>query len=1283
MKIDIEFKNLIFPTQFVLVSNLAGPALLGTDFLSKYQVQLDFFNKEIVIYKNIKNRISFTFSPKCNNSINCATVEDALNQNKQVSETQKHNIIKENNDKLNNGNNLNLNEQNENIKLLEKLAKQINESNKKCSPLHKVNFETNKLEIGNVTQYETNKYIKSDEINEPYESINKTISTLASKSVKLETVPADGNCGIHTLVKILNNEQINVNFKQIAHILKLTKYKIPIWLETEDLAAVINYYNLNLIIIQETPSSDNDFTALAYYKPGRKHVTVFYKSNHWTPGVLSNEINISVINSIVVYDFPSLKSRHSVLQSRYKCNDQLGNENICSISNNADIVYNNCRPIVNSKKLDNISPDITCENFDINPDLTTQQKSKIIQLLNEYKNIFSQSKWDLGEVDVEPIEIKLTDDTPVNLRNFKLSLSEIKEIEKQTKELLEAGIIEHSLSPYSSPIFLVPKGQPQGTKNKIATEYRMVLDYRRVNEKTHKEAFPLPIIQNIYDSLAGNKYFSCLDAMSGFHQLKLSENSKEITSFSTSTGHYQFTRLPFGLTNAPQKFQKVMNKIMAGLTYRINCCYLDDCVCFGKTFEEHLSALEKTFDRLLKYKLKLKISKCKFGYTEIKLLGNIINGQGIKPTEEGLSAIRNFPSPTTIKQLRSFLGLANYFRRFIPNFSKLAHPLTELTKGKFKSKKSIIPWSETHENAFKNLKFKLTNKPVLSHFNDHAEIILVTDGSKKGLGVILQQINENNEIHPVSYASKKLNAAQNNYSALELEMAALHFGCTHFRQYLHGRTFTVWTDHKNLIQLQTIKSESTILNRLRTKLIGYDFKIIYKKGIFNQAADFLSRYPIENNITATTNEHHINIVEPVNLKVLQARDSYLKNIIAVLENSEIIDIKWQKIAKSYTLNNKNGLIYYKEKINGNPKLVLAIPQILTQEVIQNFHDNKMSGAHLGVHKVYNKIRTRYHWPLMHKQIKAYVTSCILCQKRKPDKSIQVGKMRTYPVENGIPFSDVTIDYIGPLMNSRGLKYILVATCRVTKYCVAKACRNADAKTTTTFLLDLILSYGAMKVVRSDNGTHFTAKVISDMLTALNIRKTEGIVYRPTSQGGVEKQNQVIIDMIAPYMQENEKWSDVLQIVLHAYNSAIHYSTGYSPFYLLHGYEPSSIFDIAVIPNSLEHSVIEELNKLQKVRDTIPERLKKAFENQKINKDKNKCDIDFKVGEQVLVKVPVRKHKFSDRYDGPYPVIKKLNTNSYLIKLPKNGKLIDVPIHVQQIKKYTDKRHPTHTTYYYS
>ncbi|KAL4112117.1 hypothetical protein QTP88_015965 [Uroleucon formosanum] len=261
MEIDIAFKNLIFPTQFVLVSNLAGPALLGTDFLSKYRVQLDFFNKEIVIYKNITNKITFTFKPKRDVLSSCTIVEDSVKQNEQSKETHENKI--EINIDNNSENDVNLSGQNENIILLEKLAKQINDTDKKFPPFHQIKPKINKLEINNVTLYETKKYIESDKINDTYELLNKSIISLASKFVKLENVPSDGNCGVHALVKILNNEQINVNFKQITDLLKITKYKTPIWLEAEDLAAVINHYNLNLIVIQETLTSDNNSTVLA------------------------------------------------------------------------------------------------------------------------------------------------------------------------------------------------------------------------------------------------------------------------------------------------------------------------------------------------------------------------------------------------------------------------------------------------------------------------------------------------------------------------------------------------------------------------------------------------------------------------------------------------------------------------------------------------------------------------------------------------------------------------------------------------------------------------------------------------------------------------------------------------------------------------------------------------------------------------------------------------------------------------------------------------------------
>lgn len=272
MDINILFHNLIFPIQFVLVSNLAGPALLGTDFLSKYRVQLDFFNKEIVMYKNINNKVKFKIGATNDILNSCEIVDDSFKQHKESTETKENKIkVNTRNTKVNNSI---LNEQNDNIILLEKLAKQVHDPYEEWVDYNK-NIKEKHFEINNVTLCETDKIVNSNKINDTYETLNKSITALASKFVKLENVPSDGNCGIHTLVKILNNEQIYVNFKQITDLLKLTKYKMPIWLEAEDLAAVTNHYNLNLIVIQETPTSDNNFTALAYYKPGRKMYLFF------------------------------------------------------------------------------------------------------------------------------------------------------------------------------------------------------------------------------------------------------------------------------------------------------------------------------------------------------------------------------------------------------------------------------------------------------------------------------------------------------------------------------------------------------------------------------------------------------------------------------------------------------------------------------------------------------------------------------------------------------------------------------------------------------------------------------------------------------------------------------------------------------------------------------------------------------------------------------------------------------------------------------------------------
>lgn len=1106
-------------------------------------------------------------------------------------------------------------------------------------------------------------------------SEDQIIKNIVSNSYILKNVPADGYCGLNTLVEILNDKKVNVNTNDIKQLLGINLSKTPIWLEGEDIAAVADFYNFNLIIIsQENHPTDTKTAAIVYFKPKREYLIVSFSRCHWTPLKYGTHINANYKYQtlIKITDYNNLTLRTNILKQRIKDNDLTIN-NICSetlsVNPNEIQTNNTIKNVLNIYSHDKIT-------YDINPTLTHEQQEKIKTLLKKYDAVFSKSKYDLGLARLPPIKIKLIKDTIINLPNFKLSNIERNEVEIQTQELLKAGIIEKSKSAFRNPIFLVGKNLPQGDKKgSIPKEYRMVLDYRKLNSIIDKESFPMPLIQNIYDCLAGNKFYSVLDVSSAFYQLALEKDCRPITAFSTQTGHYQFTRLPMGLNNAPALYQAAACKIMSDLNYRNNVCYLDDCVTFGKNFDDYLISLELTLQRFLEYNLKLKPSKCKFGYQELKILGNIIDTKGIRPTEEGLDSIKKFPSPKTIKELRSFLGLANYFRKFIPKFSNISKPLTDLTKGKFKSKKEAIIWKEEHEIAFQELKNKLTNKPVLAHFDENFKTIIVTDGSKKGLGVILQQVNNNNEIHPVSFASKKLTKSENNYSAMELEVLAIGFAFTHFRQYLHGRPVEVWTDHKNLTSLLKIKTESTIVNRLRTKLMGYDINIIYKMGIFNKAADHLSRYPYSeedrNEIIKNNNieQININLIQPINIKEDQDSDIYLKNIITAITKPKTSNLKWIRKSKNYLIKSNN-VLYYKTNFNNCPNYVLALPSKYIQSILNENHENPLS-AHVGFTKTYSKIRTKYYWPKMRKEIKNYVLSCFDCQKRKPYKITKIPKIGFHPLHKGEIMQEIIIDYMGPITSSRGYKYILVATDRVSKYCIAKPFQNANSKSTVKFLLELILRFGPMKVIRSDNGTHFTAQTVLDLLEALHIDKKFGIPFKPTSQGQVERQNQTLIDMISPYVQANNKWADYLPYIVYAYNNSIHQVTGYTPHYLVHGYNPKSIFDIALIPPT-DVSVIAEINKLKHIRKTITDKLKNASEQNK-RKCKNTTNtIHYKKDDEVLVKVNVRENKFSNRYEGPYKIIKQIGPFSYLINMPKHGKFINSPVHTDQIKPFYNR-----------
>ncbi|KMQ82914.1 enzymatic polyprotein endonuclease reverse [Lasius niger] len=365
----------------------------------------------------------------------------------------------------------------------------------------------------------------------------------------------------------------------------------------------------------------------------------------------------------------------------------------------------------------------------------------------------------------------------------------------------------------------------------------MVIDYRSLNEKTVGDAYPLPNITDILDQLGSAKYFSVLDLASGFHQISMTSKDAPKTAFSTPYGHYQFKRMQFGLKNAPATFQRLMDNVLSGLQGNELFVYMDDIVIYARSLKEHEVKFNKLMQRLRTANLKLQPDKCEFLRHEVAYLGHIIGADGVKPDPNKIKSIAEFPTPKTEKNIKQFLGLAGYYRRFIPQFSKTAKPLTDLLK-----KNNTFNWQQRQSEAFNILKTALCSEPVLQYPDFTKSFILTTNASGYAIGGVLSQGQIGKDL-PIAYTSRVLNAAEQNYSTIEKECLAIVYCTNHFRPYLYGKKFTIITDHKPLIWLHSIKDPSSRLWKWRTKLAEYEYEIQYKKGSLNSNADALSRNP--------------------------------------------------------------------------------------------------------------------------------------------------------------------------------------------------------------------------------------------------------------------------------------------------------------------------------------------------------------------------------------------------------------------------------------------------------
>lgn len=907
------------------------------------------------------------------------------------------------------------------------------------------------------------------------------------------------------------------------------------------------------------------------------------------------------------------------------------------------------------------------DELNVNTALPPQQRAALRALLVEFQDVFCWSPNQIGCANIGECDIELKDPTPVKLQPYRVSSVERLAIKEHLDEMLAAGIISPSNSEWSSPMVMVKK------KN---GKLRLVVDFRKVNLKIKKNGYPSPNADELLGCLEGCKVFTSLDLHSGFWQLRLTERAREVCSFATCMGLYSFNRLPFGIATAPGLFSSAMDRVLSDLKYSHCLIYLDDVLVPGKDFEDHLNKLRLVLERFRKANMTLNPSKCSFGFFEIAILGHVVNAMGVSPNPDTVKAIRDFPTPKKLKQLRSFVGLASYFRNYVQGFSQISLPLTSLCKKNVK-----FTWGVEQEQAFRTLQEKLTSAPVLRHYDENAPIQIRADASLNGLGaIILQQFDGN--WYPLSYQSRRLSISEKNYTISELELLAVVFALKKFRHYIFGKRFQVYTDHHSLCYLRKNNDKNSRLARWAIFIFAHDMEIIYKSGSKHLDADCLSRLVPEDGPDVEDDvDEELEImtmaIQVDGLAQAQADDAKLVELIQALNNPDQATSRVRRQSRSYVI--ENGVLYRKNFVPNGPSKLLVIPDKLKPEVINQAHDSLGGGGHLGFAKTYLKLKSRVFWEGMNVEVEKYVRTCRECQVRKSPRMKGAGLLQPVPV--GRCFDCVAVDLVGPLpVTEKGKnRFIITATDYATKWAIARPLPTGSAKDVADFLLtDLICIHGCPRRILSDRGGVFRGKVITEILKGLGVESVFASSYNPQCLGLCEHYNGTLKTMLSFFVNKyHSNWEDFVGPCTFSYNVSIQNATNQSPFFLVYGREATLPLDAGLQP-ALQLGVdsAERVARLQEAREKVAVLIREEQARQKRIYDGKHRHVEYSVGDLVLVFFPRRKvglvEKFLQKWDGPYEVLEKLSDVNYKVRIKLHNKVTDDIIHVKRMKPFYDR-----------
>lgn len=830
---------------------------------------------------------------------------------------------------------------------------------------------------------------------------------------------------------------------------------------------------------------------------------------------------------------------------------------------------------------------------------------------------------------------------------YPLTRDQADELKRYIEVNIRKGYIRQSESPMASPILFVPK------KN---GKMRLCVDYRQLNNATIKNRYPLPLITELMDRLQGVKWFTKFDIREGYYRIRMAEGHEWKTAFKTRYGLYEYLVMPFGLTNAPATFQAVINQALHEYLDVFVTAYLDDVLVYSSgTLEEHKEHVKKVLAKLQEYNLLIQPDKSEFHVTRTEYLGFIISREGVEMDPKKTEAVRDWPTPTSVKEVQSFLGFANFLRKFIRDYSKTTIALTEITK-----KEKGFRWDVEQEQAFTELKVKFTNAPVLRLFNPNLRIVIFTDASDFAIGACFYQIQEDGKRLPVGYHSRKLTPAELNYDIHDKELLAIVVAMEEWSVWLRGSRYkvTVYSDHKNLTSFTTTKKLNRRQVRWAEMLADIDFEIIHCKGTENGAADALSR-----------RVDYVQEGKPTYDAVLKTNDrGYMEYNHPRLATITIVEDEWEERIR----NKKQGQIEYHEGRT-------VVPESIQQELIREKH-GAIAHGHQGIEKTLERITRNYYFPNMRKRVEEVIKECIGCNLNKPTRHRPYGLLQPLEPPEG-PWQSVSMDFIVKLPESiepgtrRRCDSILVIVCRLTKYAYFLPTReNINAEELAYEIMRSVVSrHGMPKQFISDRDKLFTSKFWNTLLAKLGSKSKLSTSFHPQTDGQTERTNQTLEQYLRMYVNyEQSNWVDLLPTAQFAFNSAKSSTTGESPFHANHGYEPTAYGEPRKI-ESLSESARERADKYVQTY----ERLRKAISdrNKSAQQYANKRRVEgptLKEGDKVFllrgknIKTKRPSGKLDNVKIGPFQVKRVVGPVNYELLLPTSMRIHPI-FHISRLE----------------